>query len=84
MGGGDGGGFRQINTCLQVPLLVNFQEKPFGVFIDIWSMIASKTGDNLCNLHTKDPRCVTRPLTIVNGSRNELLSQNGIATILSV
>ncbi len=30
------------DTCRQVPLLVNFSEKPtfigFGVFIDIWSM----------------------------------------------
>ncbi len=37
-----GGGLRQINTCRQVPLLVNIFKKNrhlgFGVFMDIWSM----------------------------------------------
>ncbi len=38
------GGLRQINTCRQVPLLVNFLEKltlGFGVFVVIWSMLTS-------------------------------------------
>jgi hypothetical protein len=37
-----GGGLRQINTCRQVHLLVNFKKSRqlgFGVFIDIWSII---------------------------------------------
>ena len=35
-GGGEGiGGLRQMNTCRQVPLLVNLG---FGIVIDIWSM----------------------------------------------
>jgi hypothetical protein len=39
--GGGIGGLRQINTCRQVPLLVNLKKSGqlgFGVFIDIWSM----------------------------------------------
>jgi hypothetical protein len=40
--GGEGiEGLRQINTCRQVPLLVNFKKSRhlmFGVFMDFWSM----------------------------------------------
>ncbi len=39
-GGVELGGLGQINTCRQVPLRVNFYEKPtirvFGVFLDIY------------------------------------------------
>ncbi len=75
-----GGGLRQINSCRQVHLQVNFEEKPtfrIGVYLVIWSMtiFLSVCGSRrVCSLQIVPAPMnhMVRPVTLPSGSTDQV------------